>query len=291
MERERNGRQRCATLSSRVTSLESQLMALRKEVETEAAKFNEELERRDREVARLEAEKIKLEEALAEAKRSNVSLKESLAVERAAVEAEKRRNALLQQQQQKQNEPPTQHQHPNSQQKGTPCSPRSSPTLSFGHASLDDSITSSTWLPLEDGYHDGRSVNGVFEGHAGIMAAAMTASSSSSSLIESLQSQLKLRDGEVQQLQWEVGRGESERNALTAEVSSLTAKLSEMEASLASAEADNGRLSDLQTKYDALLQMYGEKVEETEELRLDLQDIKEMYKSQIDQLTKKGGNS
>ena len=31
--------------------------------------------------------------------------------------------------------------------------------------------------------------------------------------------------------------------------------------------------------------MYGEKVEECEELRLDLEDVKEMYKMQIDQLT------
>ena len=34
-------------------------------------------------------------------------------------------------------------------------------------------------------------------------------------------------------------------------------------------------------KYDALLQMYGEKVEETNELRLDLADVKEMYKAQV----------
>ena len=32
-------------------------------------------------------------------------------------------------------------------------------------------------------------------------------------------------------------------------------------------------------------QMYGEKVEEAEELKLDLQDGKEMNKMQIDQLT------
>ena len=30
--------------------------------------------------------------------------------------------------------------------------------------------------------------------------------------------------------------------------------------------------------------MYGEKVEEAEELRLDLQDVKEMYKTQIQEL-------
>ena len=33
------------------------------------------------------------------------------------------------------------------------------------------------------------------------------------------------------------------------------------------------------------LQMYGEKTEEAEELRLDLEDVKEMYKMQIVQLT------
>ncbi|XP_046398392.1 TATA element modulatory factor [Ischnura elegans] len=292
-EKERSGRQRCATLSSRVSSLESQLMALRKEVETEAALSKENLEKREKEVARLEGEKMKLEGTLSDCKRSNLSLEERLSVERAAVEAEKRRNALLQDQlrehlQQKQNEQTSsqQNQIPH-HHKGSPPSPRSSPALSFGHASLDESITSSTWLPLfqEDGFHDGRSMNSVFEGHAGIMNAAMT--TSSSSLIESLQSQLKLRDGEVQQLQWELSRGENERSALTTEVSSLTAKVLELESALNTAKGDSGKLSDLQTKYDALLQMYGEKVEETEELRLDLEDVKEMYKTQIDQLTKK----
>jgi hypothetical protein len=38
---------------------------------------------------------------------------------------------------------------------------------------------------------------------------------------------------------------------------------------------------ELRTKYNALLQMYGEKQEETEELKLDLQDIKNMYKAQV----------
>ena len=34
-------------------------------------------------------------------------------------------------------------------------------------------------------------------------------------------------------------------------------------------------------EYNALLQMYGEKTEETEELKMDLQDVKEMYKLQV----------
>lgn len=38
---------------------------------------------------------------------------------------------------------------------------------------------------------------------------------------------------------------------------------------------------DLDQKYNTLLQMYGEKVEETEELQLDLADVKTMYKAQV----------
>lgn len=44
------------------------------------------------------------------------------------------------------------------------------------------------------------------------------------------------------------------------------------------------QFSQLQEQYDAILQMYGEKVEETEELQLDLQDVKDMYRVQIDDL-------
>lgn len=44
------------------------------------------------------------------------------------------------------------------------------------------------------------------------------------------------------------------------------------------------QLKELQQKYDTMLQMYGEKVEEAEELRLDLSEAKEAYKLQIEDL-------
>ena len=37
--------------------------------------------------------------------------------------------------------------------------------------------------------------------------------------------------------------------------------------------------------------MYGEKVEEAEELRLDLADVKEMYKTQIQELLNSGSSA
>lgn len=44
------------------------------------------------------------------------------------------------------------------------------------------------------------------------------------------------------------------------------------------------QFTELQEQYDAILQMYGEKVEEKEEIELDLKDVKDMYRAQIDDL-------
>ena len=44
---------------------------------------------------------------------------------------------------------------------------------------------------------------------------------------------------------------------------------------------------ELQKSNEALLQMYGEKAELAEELKLDIQDLKDMYRQQIDELTKR----
>jgi hypothetical protein len=38
---------------------------------------------------------------------------------------------------------------------------------------------------------------------------------------------------------------------------------------------------ELQQQHNAMLQMYGEKVEQVDELRMDIQDVKEMYKTQV----------
>lgn len=88
-----------------------------------------------------------------------------------------------------------------------------------------------------------------------------------------------LLPGEIQQLQWEVARLESERTSLRDEVGILTARLDEQ-------SNDVSSLALLRTQYDALLQMYGEKLEESQELRMDLQDVKDMYKAQVDSIHK-----
>lgn len=93
--------------------------------------------------------------------------------------------------------------------------------------------------------------------------------------------------GEIQQLQWDLSRRNMERDALNSELATLTLKVEDLNVKVAETQALNENLRETQTRYDALLQMYGEKVEENQELRLDLEDIKEMYKTQIDQLLKR----
>lgn len=124
-----------------------------------------------------------------------------------------------------------------------------------------------------------------------------TSFSNTTTVLENLQSQIKLKEGlecswisfyyyyyyncfyfftlgEALQLQWELSRRDHERDHLTTELAALTAKVEEQSLLLA-------ELSDLQKRYDALLQLYGEKLEENDELKLDLQDVKDMYKAQV----------
>ncbi|KYQ53286.1 TATA element modulatory factor [Trachymyrmex zeteki] len=198
-----------------------------------------------------------------ELKREINALENKLAVEKAATDAERRRNnAILEQQQ------------------NTDEESRFSPTLSIGQESV--SSANSAWPGFSDSVFDNNS--GRFPP---IPYESIITGSSSTSIFENLQAQLKQRDGEIQQLQWELSRRNAERNALNSELATLTLKVEDLSANVAEAQALNASLNETQTRYDALLQMYGEKVEENQELRLDLEDIKEMYKMQIDQLLKR----
>lgn len=61
-------------------------------------------------------------------------------------------------------------------------------------------------------------------------------------------------------------------------------QVEELENTAKAFEGIKMELASIQQQYETLCQLYGEKVEENEELRLDLVDVKDMYKSQIDEL-------
>lgn len=106
-------------------------------------------------------------------------------------------------------------------------------------------------------------------------------------LIDSLQSQLKQRDGEIFQLRSDIQQLERTRESMARELVNLTNQNEEIMEKIEELPLLKKQYEELNQRYDALLQMYGEKVEEADELRLDLQDVKEMYKLQIDHLLAK----
>ncbi|NXY26108.1 TMF1 factor, partial [Atrichornis clamosus] len=113
---------------------------------------------------------------------------------------------------------------------------------------------------------------------------------SGSSIIENLQSQLKLREGEISHLQLEIGNLEKTRSIMAEEMVKLTNQNDELEEKVKEIPKLRTQLKDLDQRYNTILQMYGEKAEEAEELRLDLEDVKNMYKTQIDELLRQRQN-
>ncbi|XP_062141415.1 TATA element modulatory factor [Drosophila sulfurigaster albostrigata] len=131
---------------------------------------------------------------------------------------------------------------------------------------------------LECASNSGRQPSGMIQGvHLSFLAGNTTT-------LEHLQALLKQRDGELTHLQWELSRLQAERGVLDGEISNLTIELETLKERVVSYEAMEKGYEDLQHRYDALLQMYGEKVERTEELELDLVELKQAYKLQIDEL-------
>ncbi|KAG7209879.1 hypothetical protein KM043_011481 [Ampulex compressa] len=256
-------------LKSSLSQLESKLSSK----ETEHAKLQELYDKLIVENEKLAEENLRhqqiietLEQShsnrIKELKRDINALENKLAVEKAATDAERRKNlAILEQQQQSIDE-----------------ELRLSPTASIDRESV--SSVNSIWPVFGD------SVLENTTGRYPISYESIRAGSSST-IFENLQAQLKQREGEIQHLQWALSRRNTERDALTTELSTLTLKIEELNNKVTEAQALNENLAEIQTRYDALLQMYGEKVEENQELRLDLEDVKDMYKTQIDQLLKR----
>merc|ERR1719369_1555187 len=104
-------------------------------------------------------------------------------------------------------------------------------------------------------------------------------------LLENMQSQLKLKEAELVQLQAEYANMERVKDTMGQELTKLTIKADQIDTLKEELALLKDEYQTLQQKYQTMLTMYGEKVEEAEELKLDLQDVKEMYKMQIDQLT------
>ncbi|XP_049874145.1 TATA element modulatory factor isoform X2 [Pectinophora gossypiella] len=127
--------------------------------------------------------------------------------------------------------------------------------ISPPHSVVSDSFSGSLWA-AEDGT---------------LTPTATAAAGPGSALcVEEALSQLSRRSGELRAAAHTVAQLRAQRDAALAQLAALHAELDELRA--------------VQEQYDALLQMYGEKEEQLEEVKLDLQDVTQLYKAQLDEL-------
>ncbi|CAG9856035.1 unnamed protein product [Phyllotreta striolata] len=260
---ERSIRDECVQLRSKFSELDSQLGSSRHKIELlemELQQKHAEHIMKEQEltskVDTLNASIRSCKETIAEKEKEISDLQHLLNIEKATSESEKKPNFAVQEQDNSNNPP----------DRKISRTSNSSPTLSLGKGSVAGSMTGSFWSqdePFDIGATP-RYTN-MFE-------------------MQMLQSNLKQRDGELQQLQWELHRREQERSLLNNEISALLTRLEDLEGRVADHDGLKSKFTELEQQYETLCQLYGEKVEQNEELKLDLEDVKDMYKGQIDEL-------
>ncbi|RXG61899.1 TATA element modulatory factor [Armadillidium vulgare] len=243
VKKEREAKEHLASLMTEVSSLHSQLEAL----------------------------KNSFAEEISDIKHERDVLEQQLEIEKTAVSAEKRKSSSLQEQLKEKDKKIAQLQLVTQSGGGGESrlsSPRSSPTPSLSRlsvaGSVNDSYAGSHWGDdvFDSSWTGPGRNNSIYEALRGNSAAT----------VDALTSALRQREGEVHHLQSELTRLEAQKESLAQELIQSSRQ----------SEEQVLKLNELQE----LHKMYGEKVEEVEELRLDLDDVKEMYKLQIDQLMK-----
>uniref|UniRef100_A0A8C7HI74 TATA element modulatory factor 1 n=1 Tax=Oncorhynchus kisutch TaxID=8019 RepID=A0A8C7HI74_ONCKI len=278
VEKERAATEELMAIKAQLASLESQNSLLRQEKgrlhgqldaeKTRREKLEDDSSREHVELDNLRGEHTRTQE---EAKKEKLLLTNQLEMEKMKVEQEKKKCYLAQEALKEKVDlfPPA---------SSTPSLSRSSSISGVDHAGLHSSFSQEDSL--------GHSLGTMTMSMSGTNLYEAARLSGGSSIIENLQSQLKLREGEIAQLQLEIASLERTRSSMAEEMVRLTNQNEEMEDSVKEIPTLKVQLQELEQRHNTILQMYGEKAEEAEELRLDLEDVKNMFKTQIDELLK-----
>uniref|UniRef100_A0AAY5EJ44 TATA element modulatory factor 1 TATA binding domain-containing protein n=1 Tax=Electrophorus electricus TaxID=8005 RepID=A0AAY5EJ44_ELEEL len=276
VEKERSATEELYTIKAQLASLESQNSLLRQEKGRVHGQLDAERARREgledessREHVELENLKGEYARALEDARKEKLLLTNQLEMEKMRVEQEKKKCYLAQEALKERVSPAS----------STPSLSRSSSISGVEVGGLHTSL-----LSQDD------ALDHTLGAMAGTLAAGSlyeaTRLGGGSSVMENLQAQLKLREGELAQLQLEISALERSRSVMAEELVRLTNQNEDMEAKVKEIPRLRVQLKELEQRHNTILQMYGEKAEEAEELRLDLEDVKNMYKTQIDELLK-----
>ncbi|KAF4107584.1 TATA element modulatory factor isoform X1 [Onychostoma macrolepis] len=287
VEKERSATEELLAIRAQIASLESQTSLLRQEKGRLQGQLDAERMRREKledDFSRehVELENLKGEHArvLEEAKKEKLLLTNQLEMEKMKVEQEKKKCYLAQEALKEKERKSLSLSVTDAPASSSPTLSRSSSVSGTEHAGLPSSLFSQQEDSLDHSFSTmTMSISGTNLYEAARLGGG-------SSVIESLQSQLKLREGEIAQLQMEIAGLERSRTVMAEELVRLTNQNDEMESKVKEIPKLKVQLKELEQRHNTILQMYGEKAEEAEELRLDLEDVKNMYKTQIDELLK-----
>nr|XP_040059591.1 TATA element modulatory factor isoform X2 [Gasterosteus aculeatus aculeatus] len=288
VEKERSATEDLLSVKSQLASLESQNSLFRQEKARLLAQLDAEKNKRERLEDESSREHVDLENLrgehtrlLEEAKKEKLLLTNQLEMEKMKVEQEKKKCYLAHEALKEKERKVMTHSVGEPPDSSTHSLSRSSSISGADNAALHSSI-----LSQDDSmdYSLGSMSMSTTMSGTNLYEAARLAGGSS--IIENLQSQLKLREGEITQLQLEISGLERSRSVMAEELVRLTNQNDDMEEMVNDIPKLKVQLKDLEQRHNTILQMYGEKAEEAEELRLDLEDVKNMYKIQIDELLK-----
>uniref|UniRef100_I3KWZ5 TATA element modulatory factor 1 n=1 Tax=Oreochromis niloticus TaxID=8128 RepID=I3KWZ5_ORENI len=285
VEKERSATEELLSIKSQLASLESQNSLLRQEKARLLAQLDGEKNKREKLEDESSRDRVELENLrgehsrmLEETKKEKLLLTNQLEMEKMKVEQEKKKSYLAQEALKEKERKATAPLVGEAPASSTPSLSRSS-SMSGADNGLHTSV-----LSQDDSLDHSLGTMSVSMSGTNLYEAARL--SGGSSIIENLQSQLKLREGEIAQLQLEITNLERRRSVMAQELVRLTNQNDEMEEKVKEIPKLKVQLKDLEQRHNTILQMYGEKAEEAEELRLDLEDVKNMYKTQIDELLK-----
>ncbi|XP_034544158.1 TATA element modulatory factor [Notolabrus celidotus] len=287
VQKERSATEELMSIKSQLASLESQNSLLRQEKARTLAQLDGERNKREKIEDESSREHVELENLRGEhsrmmedAKKEKLLLTNQLEMEKMKVEQEKKKSYLAQEAlKEKERKAMTHSVEPPAS--STPSLSRSSSISGADHAGLHTSV-----LSQDDALDHSLGTMTMSMSMSGTNLYEAARLSGGSSIIENLQSQLKLREGEIAQLQLEISSLERSRSVMAEELVRLTNQNEEMDEKIQEIPKFKIQLKDLEQRHNTILQMYGEKAEEAEELRLDLEDVKNMYKTQIDELLK-----
>lgn len=303
-ERERSTGEQYRVAAGRLSAQEGSAEAMRKKVaeveakmEVEAGRFKVLEAARNKEASVAEALKASFADEIAELKREKEFLEVSLEGEKLETENTKKKSIALVEQLKERDRRVRELQAEMdlrySQNRSTPRndSIRSSPTPSLSQLSHIASTGSLSDFSRDPSFSRDPWPEEVFTGPSYSSSLYESARmGNTTALVESLTSQLKLKEGELAQLQMEAGNLERVREGMGGELTKLATRAEAADMLEGRLKEMEGEFEEMKGKYQTMLTMYGEKMEEAEELRLDLQDVKEVYKTQIDQLLKQHNN-